>query len=264
MNSSGTENCFIFLEEGYSVQFSCSVVSDFLWPHARQASLSITNSQSLLKFMSIKSVMPSNHLILCHPLLFMLSILASIRVFPNESVLHSDGQSIGVSTSASILPMNIQGWFPLGFTCCPLLSKGLSSIDIDSIFKSRDITLPTKVLLVKAMVFAEVMCGCESWTIKKAERQRIGAFERWCWRRLLRVPYCKEIQPVHPKGDQSWVFIGGTGVEAETPIFCPPDAKSWLIWKDPDAGKDWRQEEKGTTEDEMVGWHHGLNGHVFE
>ena len=75
---------------------------------------------------------------------------------------------------------------------------------------------------------------------------------------------CKEIQPVHPKGDQSWVFIGRTDVEAETPILWPPDAKSWLIWKDPDAGKDWRWEEKGTTEDEMVGWHPRLNGHEFE
>ena len=74
---------------------------------------------------------------------------------------------------------------------------------------------------------------------------------------------CKEIQPVHPKGDQSWVFFGRTGVEAETPILWLPDAKSWLIWKDPDAGKDWGQEEKGMTEDEMVGWHHRLNGHEF-
>ena len=74
---------------------------------------------------------------------------------------------------------------------------------------------------------------------------------------------CKEIQPVHPKGDQSWVFIGRTDVEAETPTLWPPDGKSWLIWKDPDAGKDWGQEEKGTTEDEMVGWHHQLNGHGF-
>ena len=73
----------------------------------------------------------------------------------------------------------------------------------------------------------------------------------------------KEIQPVHPKGDQSWVFIGRTDVEAETPILWPPEAKSWLIWKDPDAGKDWGQEEKGTTEDEMVGWHHRLDGHEF-
>ena len=73
----------------------------------------------------------------------------------------------------------------------------------------------------------------------------------------------KEIQPVHPKGDQSWVFIGGTDVEAETPILWPPDKKCWLIWKDPDAGKDWRLEEKGMTEDEMVGWHHRLDGHGF-
>ena len=74
---------------------------------------------------------------------------------------------------------------------------------------------------------------------------------------------CKEIQPVHPKEDQSWVFIGRTDVEAETPVLLPPDVKSWLIWKDPDAGKDWGQEEKGMTEDEMIGWHHWLNGHGF-
>ena len=78
--------------------------------------------------------------------------------------------------------------------------------NLDSIFKCRDITLPTKVHLVKAMVFPVVMCGCESWTVKKAECRRIGAFELWCWRRLLRV---KEIQPVHPKGDQSWVSLEG-------------------------------------------------------
>ena len=74
---------------------------------------------------------------------------------------------------------------------------------------------------------------------------------------------CREIQPVHPKGDQSWVFIGRTDVEAETPIFCPPDVKSWLTGKDPAAGKDWRQEEKGMTQDKIVGWHHRLNGHGF-
>ena len=74
----------------------------------------------------------------------------------------------------------------------------------------------------------------------------------------------KEIKPVHPKGDQSWVFIGRTDVEAETPILWPPDAKSWLVEKDPDAGKDWGQEEKGMTEDEIVGWHHRLDGHEFE
>ena len=83
--------------------------------------------------------------------------------------------------------------------------------------------------------------------------------------KILESPLdCKEIQLVHAKGNQSWVFIGRTDVEAETPIFWPPDVKSWLIWKDPDAGKDWRQEEKGVTEDEMVGWHHQLNGDEFE
>ena len=99
--------------------------------------------------------------------------------------------------------------------------------NLDSILKSRDITLPTKVCLVKAMVFPVVMYGCESWTIKKAECQRIDAFELWCWRILLKSPLdCKEIQPVYPKGDQSWVFIGRTDIEAETPILRPPDAKS--------------------------------------
>ena len=89
------------------------------------------------------------------------------------------------------------------------------------------------------MVFPVVMYGCESWIIKKAEHRRIDAFELWCWRRLLRVPWsCKEIQPVHPKGDHSWVFIGRTDVEAATPVFWPPDAKNQLIRKDPDAGKD--------------------------
>ena len=93
--------------------------------------------------------------------------------------------------------------------------------------------------------------------------------KNWCFwtvvlEKTLENPLdCKEIQPVHPKGDQSWVFIGMTDVEAETPILWPPDGKSWLFWKDPDAGKDWGQEEKGMTEDEMVGWHHWLDGHGF-
>ena len=136
--------------------------------------------------------------------------------------------------------------------------------NLDSIFKSRDITLSTKVHLVKAMVFPVVRYGCESWTIKRAEHRRIDAFELWCWRRLLRVPWTarRSNQSILPLGNQSWVFIGRTDAEAETPIFWPPDTKSWLIWKDPDAGKDWRQ-EKGTTEDEIARWHHQLNGHEF-
>ena len=99
--------------------------------------------------------------------------------------------------------------------------------NLDSILKSRDITLSTKVRLVKAMVFPVVMYGCESWTMKKGEYRRTDAFELWCWRRLLKSPLdSKEIQPVHPKGDQSWVFIGRTDVEAETPILWSPDVKS--------------------------------------
>ena len=135
--------------------------------------------------------------------------------------------------------------------------------NLDSILKRRDITLPTKVCLVKVMVFPLVMYGCKSWTIKKAERWRIDAFELWCWKTLESPLVRKVIHPVHPTGKQSWIFIGRTDAKAETPILWPPDVKNWLIGKDPDAGKDWRQ-EKGTTEDEMVGWHHHLNGHEFE
>ena len=135
--------------------------------------------------------------------------------------------------------------------------------NLDSIFKSRDIALPTNVHLIKAMVFPVVMCGYESWTIKKAEHRRIDAFELWCWRRLESPLDCKEIQPVQPKGDQSWMFIGRTDAEAETPTLWPPHEKSWLTGKDPDAGRDWGQKEKGTIEDEMAGWHHQLDGHEF-
>ena len=110
--------------------------------------------------------------------------------------------------------------------------------NLDSIFKSRDITLPTKVRLVKAMVFPVVMDGCKSWTVKKAEHWR--CFWTVVLEKTLESPLdCKEIQPVHPKGDRSWMFIGRTDVEAETPILWPPHVKSWLIGKDPDAGRDW-------------------------
>ena len=135
--------------------------------------------------------------------------------------------------------------------------------NLDSILKSRDITLPTNVHLVKAMVFPLVLYGCESWTIKKAECRRIDAFELWCWRRLFSPLDCKEIQLVHSKGNQSWIFIGRTDVEAETPntlsTWCEELTHLKRLW----CWKDWRQEEKGTTEEEMVGWHHQLNGHEF-
>ena len=102
--------------------------------------------------------------------------------------------------------------------------------DLDSILKSRDVTLPTKVRLVKAMVFPVVMYGCESWTMKKAKCQRIDAFELWVLEETLESPLdCKEVQPVHPKGDQSWVFIGRTDAKAETLILWPPHEKTH--WK---------------------------------
>ena len=99
--------------------------------------------------------------------------------------------------------------------------------NLDSIFKSKDITLLTKVRRVKAMVFPVVMYGCESWTVKKAKHRRIDAFELWCWRRLLRDPWTlKEIQPVHSEGDQPWDFFGRNDAKAETPVLWPPHAKS--------------------------------------
>ena len=142
---------------------------------------------------------------------------------------------------------------------CLLLGRNAMT-NIDSILKSRDITLPAKVHTVKAMVFPVIikLDHKENWVPKN------WSFWTVVWEKTLESPLdCKETQPVHPKGDQSWVFIGRTDVEAETPILWPLDAKGWLIWKDPDAGKDWGQEEKGMTENEMVGWHHRLNGHEF-
>ena len=107
------------------------------------------------------------------------------------------------------------------------------------------------------------MYGCEIWTVKKAEHRKIQAFELWCWRRLLRVPWtARRSNQSILKEIKSWVFFGRTDAKAETPVLWPPHAKSWLVGKDSDAGKDWRQEGKGTTE--MVGWHHQLNGHEFE
>ena len=135
--------------------------------------------------------------------------------------------------------------------------------NLDSILKSRDITLPTKIHLVKAVVFPVVMYGCESWTLKKAERRRMDAFELWCWRRLLRVPWTarksnqsilKEISP--------GCSLEGLMLRLKLQYFS--HLMRILIGKDSDAGRDWGQEEKGTTEDEMVGWHHPLNGHEFE
>ena len=133
--------------------------------------------------------------------------------------------------------------------------------NLDSMLKSGDFTLSTQVYVVKSIVFPVVMYGCESWTINKTEHWR-----RCLWTMLLekRPLDCKEIKPVNHKGKQSWIFIGWTDAEAEAPILWLADAKSLLSGKDPEAGEDWTQEEKGTTEDEMVEWHHQLDGHEFE
>ena len=146
---------------------------------------------------------------------------------------------------------------------CLLLGRKATT-NLNSVLKSRGITLLAKIWLVKAIVFPVVMCGCGSWTIKKAECQKTMLFSCGVEKTLESPLDCKEIKPVNPKGNQSWIFIESTDAEAETPILWSTDVKNWLFGKDPDAGKNWRQEEKETTEDEMIGWHHWLNGHEFE
>ena len=136
---------------------------------------------------------------------------------------------------------------------------------MDLCWQSRDITLLTKAHLDKAMVFPIVMYDCDSWDYKES-----WALKNWCFwtvvlEKTLESPLdCKEVKRVNPKGNHSWIFIGRTDAEVETPILWPPDAKNWLTGKDSDAGKDWTQDEKGMTEDEMFGWYHWLDGHEFE
>ena len=137
-------------------------------------------------------------------------------------------------------------------------------MSLDSILKIRDITFPTNVHLVEAMIFPVVKYEYESWTIKKAEFWRTDTFELYLEKILETSLDSKEIKPVNPKVNQSWIFIGRTDADARAPILWPFDAKNWLIGKDPDAGKDWRQEDKGTTEDEIIGWHLWCNGYEFE
>ena len=146
---------------------------------------------------------------------------------------------------------------------CLLLGRKVMT-NLDSILKSRDLTLSTKVCLVKAMVFPVVMYGCESWSIKKAEHQRIDAFELWCWRRLLRVPWTarrsnqsilKEISPE--------CSLEGLMLKLKLQYFGHLMQRTDTLEKTLMLGKDWRQEEKGMTEDERVGWHQWLNGHGF-
>ena len=137
--------------------------------------------------------------------------------------------------------------------------------NLDSLLKSRDITFADKGLSSQSYGFSSSHVMIWDLDYKENWVQKNWCFWTVVLEKALESPLdCKEIQPVHPKGNQSWIFIGRTDVEAETLILWPPDGKSWLTGKDPDAGKYWRQEEKGTTEVEMVGWHHQLNGHEFE
>ena len=146
---------------------------------------------------------------------------------------------------------------------CVSNSGSVTMTNQGRILKSRDITFPSKVCIVRAMVPLVVIYGCEDCAIRNTEHRITDVFELWCWRRLLRVPWTVR------RSDQwilkkPWIFIEGLMLDLKFPVLWPPDAKSQLVGKDPDAGKDWRQEEKGTTEDEMVGWHHQLNGNEFE
>ena len=157
-------------------------------------------------------------------------------------------------------------WTPksLPTVTAPMKLKDTCSLE-ESILKSRDITLLTKVHINKAIFFSVVIYGWESWTIMKAERQRIDAFKLWCWRRLLKIPWAaRRLKAVNLKGNQSWIFTGRMDDETEAPILWLPYVTSQLIGEDPDAGKDWGQEEKWAVEDEMFGWHHWVNGHEFE
>ena len=136
--------------------------------------------------------------------------------------------------------------------------------NLDSLLKSRDIILPSKVYIIKAMGFPIVVYGCESWTRKKAECWRTDTFELWCWRRLSRVLWTARISN-NPILRRSTLNIHwGTDAEAEAPILWSPYGKNWFIEEDPDAGEDWGQEEKVVTENDLVGWYHQLNGHEFD
>ena len=178
---------------------------------------------------------------------------------------HIDGQTVETVPDFTFGDYKITAYDDCSHEIKRLLHLGRKvTTNLESILKRRDITLLTKVHLSQGYGFSSGHVWLweldykESWVTKN-----------WCfWTVLLEKTLespldCKEIQPVHPKSDQSWVFIGKTDVEAETPILWPPDAKSWLIGKDPDAGKDWMWEEE-MTEDETVGWHHQLNGHEFD
>ena len=229
------------------------------WTAACQASLSFT-ILSLLKFVYIELVMPSNHLILCHPLLFLPSIFPSIRVFSNELALlirwpkyWNFSFSISPSIEYSGLISFRIDWFDL--------------LAVQGILKSllQHHSSEASVLWCSAFFMVQLshLCVATGKTIPLT----IWTFVGKVMSLLFNYSYTlkrKKNKPVDSKGSQPWTFIGRTIAGAEAPILWPPDAKNWLIGKDPDAGEDWRQEEKGMTKDEMVREHHWLTGHEFE
>ena len=187
-------------------------------------------------------------------------------ILSHDFLTNRSGESGSTDRFYFLWPHNHCGrWCSHEIKRCLLLGRKAMT-NQESILKSRDITLLTKVHTVKAMIFPVVMYGCETQTIKKAEHWRTDAFELWCWKRLFRVPWTarRSNQSILKEINHEYSLEGLTDAEAEAPILWPPDAKSWLIGKDPDDGKDWGQEVKEATEDEMVRWHYQLKRHEFE
>jgi len=178
---------------------------------------------------------------------------------------HVDGETMETVTDFIFLGSKItaDGDCSYEIKRCLLLGRKAMT-NLDSILKSIDITLPTKVHLVKGYGFSSSHVGMWELDSKESWVPKNRCFWTVVLEKTLESPLdCKEIKPINPKGNQAWIFIGRTDAEAETPILWPPDAKNWLVGKDPDAGKDWWQEENRMTKDEMVGWHHWLDGQKF-
>ena len=209
-------------------------------------------------FMLLKSTLErlSSDFWICAVVLFLCGFLLYDPACPlamGQQVLSVKGQKVNIWGFVSDCSHEIR-------RCLLLGRKAITNLD--SVLKSKDITLPTKVHTVKTMFFPVVMYRCENWTIKKVEQQKNWCFWTVMQEKTLESPLdCKGIKPVNPKENQPWIFNGRIYAEAEAPILWPPDVKSQLIGKDPDAGKDWGQEERRLMEDEKVGWHHQLNGH---
>ena len=219
--------------------------------------------------------MPSNHLVLCRPLLLLPSVFPSIRVFSYESVLHirwakywSFSFSINPSKEHPGLISFRMDWLDLLAVQGTLKSLLQHHSSKASVLRRSNIFMVqlSYQYMTTSQSYGFSSSHVQIWKLDYKEGWKL---KNWCFwtvvlEKTLESPLnCKEIKPVNPKGNQSWISIGRTDAEAETPILWPPTVKSWLIWKDPDAGKDWRQEEKGMTEDEMVRWHHWLSGHEF-